>query len=144
MQVVLSPFLLAAAAAWVIAHLIKYAVASIRSRNPRQFRQFYTSGSMPSAHSATVVALLVVVGLIEGPDSAVFALTALMSAIVMYDAMMVRRSSGEQGIALRELLKGLKSKVIPPRVAKGHTPLEVAAGAVLGLVVGLIVYAFSL
>lgn len=144
MEVILSPYLLAAAAAWLIAHVIKYIVASIRSRNPRQFRQFYSSGSMPSAHSATVVALLVVIGLIEGLNSSVFALAALLSAIVMYDAMMVRRSSGEQGAALSELLKGLKSKVVPPRVAKGHTPIEVAAGAALGFIVGLAVFALSL
>jgi acid phosphatase family membrane protein YuiD len=98
---------------------------------------------MPSAHSATVVALLVTIGFTDGLNSSVFALAALVSAIVMYDAMMVRRSSGEQGLALRELLKGLKSKVVPPRVAKGHTPLEVTAGAVLGLVVGLVVFAVS-
>lgn len=140
MEVVLSPYLTAAAAAWLIAHLIKYSIASIRSRNPRQFRQFYTSGSMPSAHSATVVALLVVIGLFDGVNSSIFALAALMSAIVMYDAMMVRRSSGEQGEALRALLVSLKSKDVMPRVAKGHTPLEVAAGAVLGLLIGLTVF----
>jgi len=143
MGVVLSSYLIAAGAAWLIAHIIKYVVASVRSRNPRQFRQFYSSGSMPSAHSATVIALLVVIGLVDGVNSSVFALAALMSAIVMYDAVMVRRSSGEQGIALRELLKGLKSKVAPPRVAKGHTPLEVLAGAGLGFIVGVAVFALS-
>ena len=43
----------------------------------------------------------------------------------MYDAVMVRRSSGEQGTAIQELIKELKSKVIIPRAAKGHTPEEV-------------------
>ena len=144
MGVVLSSYLIAAGSAWFIAHLIKYIVASVRSRSPKQFRQFYSSGSMPSAHSATVIALLVVIGLSDGVNSSVFALAALMSCIVMYDAVMVRRSSGEQGVALRELLKGLKSKVAPPRVAKGHTPLEVLAGAILGFVIGVVVFALSI
>ena len=60
--------------------------------------------------------------------------------IVMYDAVMVRRSSGEQGIAIQELIKLGKANVVLPRSAKGHTPLEVAVGAVLGLVIGVVVF----
>lgn len=92
---------------------------------------------MPSAHSATVIALLTVIGGIEGVGSALFALAALFSAIVMYDAVMVRRSSGEQGEALLALLAGQKKPLVRlPRVAKGHTPLEVVVGAVVGFLVG--------
>ena len=54
-------------------------------------------------------------------------------------AVMVRRSSGEQGIAIQELIKRGKANIVLPRAAKGHTPLEVAAGALLGVVLGLIV-----
>jgi len=96
---------------------------------------------MPSAHSASVVALLVVIGLIDGVGSAVFGLAALFAAVVMYDAVMVRRSSGEQGAALVELIRELKrpSKT-PIHVAKGHTPLEVLGGIAVGAIVGLAVY----
>ncbi len=93
---------------------------------------------MPSAHSASVVALLTMIGGLNGVDSAIFAVAALFAAIVMYDSVMVRRSSGEQGESLKALLKEQKSRVRIPRVAKGHTPLEVAVGALFGLVVGLI------
>ena len=58
------------------------------------------SGGMPSAHSATVVALAAIIGLTAGFDSAVFAVALLFAAVVMYDAMMVRYSSGEQGEAI--------------------------------------------
>jgi len=94
---------------------------------------------MPSAHSATVVALLVVIAAKDGLDSGLFGLAALMSAIVMYDAVMVRRSSGEQGASLTALIKEQKSKVRLPRVAKGHTPKEVVIGALVGWAIGLIV-----
>jgi acid phosphatase family membrane protein YuiD len=57
--------------------------------------------------------------------------------------MMVRRSSGEQGIAITGLIKEQKSKVPLPRVAMGHTPLEVLVGTILGLLVGLTVYYLS-
>jgi len=96
---------------------------------------------MPSAHSASVVALVVVVGFKDGIDSAVFGIALLFAAVVMYDAVMVRRSSGEQGAALRGLFHELKLDPIAPfRTAKGHLPREVLGGAVVGVLVGLAVY----
>ena len=135
----LSVYLVAIAAAWIVAQGAKYIVRAVREKSLRHVRQLYLSGSMPSAHSASVVALLVVVAAFDGINSAVFAVAALLAAIVMYDAVMVRRSSGEQGVALKELLLEQKSKVVAPRVAKGHTPLEVAIGALVGLIVALVV-----
>jgi acid phosphatase family membrane protein YuiD len=52
---------------------------------------------------------------------------------------MVRRSSGEQGLAIQQLIKLGKSNIVLPRAAKGHTPLEVVAGAALGIVLGALV-----
>ncbi len=136
----LSPYLLAIAAGWVIAQGLKYIFAVVRSGSLRQLRQLYLSGNMPSSHAASVVALAMVIGLKDKIDSPVFAVAALFAAIVMYDAMMVRRSSGEQGIALQRLIREQKSKVPLPRAAKGHTPLEVLAGALLGAVIGTVVF----
>lgn len=135
----LSPYLIAIAAAWIAAQGAKYAISAIKSGSIRNFRQLYLSGNMPSAHSASVIALLTVVGGLNGVESVVFAVAALFAAIVMYDAVMVRRSSGEQGEAIKALLKEQKSNIRVPRTAKGHTPLEVAVGALLGLIVGLVV-----
>lgn len=140
---ILSPYIIAGAAGWVVSQTIKYIVATIKGRRLSSLRQLYLSGSMPSAHSATVVAVLVVIGFRDGIDSALFGLALLFASVVMYDAMMVRRSSGEQGQALTALIKEQKSKVRLPRVAKGHTPFEVAGGAVVGVVIGLLVHAFT-
>lgn len=137
---IVSPYLLAIALAWVGAQGLKYVFAVLKTKKIGSFRQLYVSGNMPSAHSASVVALATVVGLIEGTGTAVFGLSALFAAVVMYDAVMVRRSSGEQGLALRELIKVAKSKIILPRAAKGHTPLEVIAGGTLGFLIGLVVF----
>ena len=95
---------------------------------------------MPSAHSATVMALLTVIALRNGPNSVVFGLAALVAAITMYDAMMVRRSVGEQGKAIQQIIKQRDLKIVLPRAAKGHTPLEVAAGAIVGIIVGVVVF----
>lgn len=135
----LSPYLLAIGIAWIVAQGAKFLISNVKNRGPVDFHLLYTSGNMPSGHSATVVALLTVVGFKDGVDNALFAIATLLTAIVMYDAVMVRRSAGEQGTAIQALIKELKSVVRIPRSAKGHEPQEVAVGAFIGLIVGLIV-----
>jgi len=141
---ILSPYIIAGVAGWVISQLSKYVVASIKVGGLASFRQLYLSGHMPSAHSATVVAVLAVIGLKDGIGSGLFGLALVFASVVVYDAMMVRRSSGEQGIALTALLRETNSKVPLPRVAIGHTPLEVAVGSLLGLLVGIATYFVSI
>ena len=135
-----SPYLLAIVLAWIVAQGTKFLINSVKGRWVIDYRQLYTSGSMPSSHSASVIALMSVIGLRDGVDTAVFGLVTLFAAIVMYDALMVRRSTGEQGEAIQALIKEQKSKVRLPRAAKGHEPLEVAVGALIGLAVGLGVF----
>jgi acid phosphatase family membrane protein YuiD len=137
---IFSPYIIAIIAAWLIAQGAKYFLVAVRRRRFDHIRQLYLSGNMPSAHSATVTALITVIALKDGFGSGLFGLASLFAAIVMYDAMMVRRSSGEQGAAIQQLIKEQKSKVALPRAAKGHTPPEVVVGAVLGGVIGLVVF----
>ena len=136
----LSPYLLAIVAAWLISQGAKYLFVAVKQRSFDHYRQLYLSGNMPSAHSASVIALVVVIALRDGTNSGLFAIAALFAAIVMYDAVMVRRSSGEQGIAIQKLIKEQKSRVPLPRAAKGHTPVEVAVGALLGVIIGSVVF----
>jgi acid phosphatase family membrane protein YuiD len=137
---ILSPYLVVIVVAWIVAQGAKYLILSAKNHTVNHLRQLYLSGSMPSAHSATVVSLAVLIGLREGGHSAIFGLAALVAGIVMYDAVMVRRSSGEQGTAIQQLIHELKSAVQLPRAAKGHTPLEVLGGAALGVVIGVVVF----
>ena len=136
----LSPYLCAIIIAWVVAQGLKYLIIAVKHKSLSNFRHLYLSGNMPSAHSATVIALLTVVALHDGISSGLFAVAALFAAIVMYDAVMVRRSSGEQGKAIQHLIQEQKSSVTLPRAAKGHEPLEVVVGALLGAVIGVVVF----
>lgn len=136
----MSPYLLAAIAGWIASQGTKYVINVAKTGHMTDFRQLYISGGMPSAHSATVVAVATLVGLRDGFGGALFGVAALLAGIVMYDAVMVRRSSGAQGAALHELLKETKSRVRAPKVAKGHEPLEVLAGAAVGLTIGCVVF----
>ncbi|MFZ1242686.1 MAG: divergent PAP2 family protein [Candidatus Saccharimonas sp.] len=140
MEWYISPYILAVALSWIIAQGIKYIVAIVKDRNVHHLRQLYLSGNMPSAHSATVVSMATIIGLTQGIDTPLFGLATLFASVVMYDAMMVRRSSGEQGIAVQQLIKETHSKAQLPRAAKGHTPEEVLAGAFLGAIIGAVVF----
>jgi acid phosphatase family membrane protein YuiD len=136
----ISPYILVIAVSWLVAQGAKYVILAFKSRSMAHFRQLYLSGNMPSAHSATIVAVATLIGAREGFDSAIFGLALTMSGIVMYDAIMVRRSVGEQGLAIQELIKLAKNGVLLPRAAKGHTPMEVLVGAILGVIIGYVVF----
>ena len=136
----LSPYLIAALLGWIIAQGSKYIFALIKGRSVRKLQSLYISGGMPSAHSATVTALVSVIGLKNGIDSGLFGLGFVFASVVMYDAMMVRRSSGKHGIILKKLISEINSPIKTPRFAKGHEPIEVLVGAVIGVVIGAVVY----
>ncbi len=136
----LSIYLFAAALAWAVAQAMKYVIGVIKNGRWSDTSRVLHSGNMPSVHTATTVALSVIIGLKDGTGSGLFALSLLLTAIVAYDAMGVRRSTGEQGLALAKLLKpGSKF----PYLALGHTPLEVAIGAIIGLITSLLVAFFT-
>lgn len=135
-----SPYIVAGMLGWVVAQTAKYIIMCIRSKRIVSFRQLYGSGNMPSAHSATVIAVLTVIGLTDGVQSGLFGLALVFASVVLYDAVMVRRSSGEQGASLTALIKEQSSTVRLPRVAKGHTPVEVAVGTFVGVLVGILVH----
>ncbi len=138
----MSPYLLAPLLAWLLAQLIKYSIHGFKHKSLKMIKVLYSSGSMPSAHTSTVVSLMVIVWATEGVGSPLFALSAVFALITAYDSMHVRRAAGEQGDALSELLSASGSKATPYRAA-GHRPLEVLAGALLGAVVGLAVLSFG-
>lgn len=135
--------------AWAIAQSLKHVFVSYNKKrkvldqpdqNQNALLMIAPSGGMPSAHSATVVALAAIIGMVDGVDSSIFAVAILFAAVVMYDAMMVRYSSGEQGEAILSILAKMKSGIKKPKVAKGHLLSEVIVGALIGWVVAFVVF----
>ena len=116
--------------AWLVAQVAKVAYAYAKGDKSKSRPTLISSGNMPSSHSAIVLALVVVVGALEGLNSAAFGIAAVFASVVIYDALNVRRSVGEQGLALMRLMK-------EPTFfhALGHKPTEVVAGSVIGVVV---------
>lgn len=129
-ELLLAPFV-----GWACAQGIKF-VTHLR-KDGFQLSDLYASGGFPSSHTAFIVPLVVLLGLRGGISDPVFALSGVVAALIMYDAVGVRRSSGEQGAALKELAaKSGKKLTTRLHVAKGHTPVEVVGGVVLGILVG--------
>ncbi len=107
-----------------------------------QLSRIFTSGGMPSSHSSFVTSLSTLVGLERGFDSVDFAMVAVFSMIIMYDASGVRRAVGKQAVILNQILDdvhhGKRIKQDKLKELVGHTPKEVLVGAVLGVVGALL------
>jgi len=105
--------------------------------------QMLSSGGMPSSHSAFVCSMSLVTGMRSGFDSEIFAVAAVFSIIVLYDAANVRWQSGlhAQRInqILREVFNGQPISEDTLKEVIGHTPRQVYAGMLFGLIVGRIV-----
>lgn len=112
------------------------------------FHWVIASGGFPSSHSSTVTALSLSIGIQEGFDSAIFAVTTIFSFIVMYDACHVRYYSGKNIELTQQLVKDLREMtglhfddpIYQEKLKNvlGHKFVEVIGGFVVGLAVPLI------
>ena len=133
----------AAALAWAIAQAIKVILTLCISRKVDMSR-FWGSGGMPSSHSALVCALVTVIGFHEGFNTSIFALAMSFACVTMYDAAGVRRSTGRNAEVINHMLDDLATKgffMDEERLKElvGHTPIQVLAGALLGIFVGTLI-----
>ena len=130
--------LICAVVGWTVAQVLKTLIDLYlnRSFNPERL---FGSGGMPSSHSATVCALTTASGIKYGAGSFEFAVSFVLSMIVMYDAMNVRMETGKQAKLLNrvffENILELDGVLLQERLKEyvGHTPVQVVAGAVLGI-----------
>lgn len=126
---------------WAVAQIIKIIIDWI------EFKKFdialaVSSGGMPSSHSSFVTALSTTIGIQNGFDSSIFAVCFVISMVVMYDAAGVRRAAGKQAAVLNVLITNAEKHGVKfdekLKELLGHSPVEVAAGAVLGIVIAFI------
>ena len=131
---------------WFIAQIFK-TINNVIITGKFSIERMYGDGGMPSGHSATVSSVALAVGLFEGFDTPLFAVACIVAIIVMHDAMNVRLQAGKQA-ALLNVLAETFEKVTGtdlPNEEKlkellGHTPLQVIAGCLLGLIVAFVCY----
>ncbi len=130
-------------AGWIVAQVLKTLIdiGLNRSFNPERL---VGSGGMPSSHSSTVCSLTTASALRYGVGSFEFSICFILSMVVMYDAIGVRQETGKQAKVLNRLLFDdflkLDGVVLQEKLKEyvGHTPLQVAAGAILGIIIAFI------
>ena len=109
---------------WFVAQVLKTIINFILL-GKFQLERMWGDGGMPSAHSATVCAMV----------------------ITMHDAMGVRHETGEQAKVLNQMIDqwiDVSEKNAPflqnmhLKEMVGHTPLQVVAGVLVGAAVGFL------
>ena len=126
-----------AVAAWFVAQALKIPTYWLVEKK-LDWRRFFGSGGMPSSHTAFVVSLAIMVGVVSGFDTSAFAIATVLAAIVMYDASGVRHDTGVQGQVLNEIIRkvfvdGQPITDVELKELVGHTKLEVAGGFIVGV-----------
>ncbi len=145
--------ILAAFLGMFLAQFVKVPIHFFASKELK-WNLLFSTGGMPSSHTAMIVSLTTVIGLMTGFQSNEFAICVVVAAIVMHDAMGVRRHAGYHAEILNTLLADfnrLIETLKDPNLKKpesreklkellGHQPTEVFFGAVTGIIVGVITY----
>ncbi len=132
----------------IIAGLLAQLLKIFISQNQLKFswKNLSAYSGMPSGHSAIVSSLAAIIGLSEGFNSPLFAISVILALLVMRDAIGIRRYLGKHGRILNILVKDLKEDKMldekyPHLLEKiGHTPYQVLAGAILGIATSLLAY----
>ncbi len=138
-QILDNRILMVAIAACLIAQVLKLIIDLIQN-GKTSVKVLTTTGGMPSAHSALVTSLATGVGLNLGWKSAEFAIATIVAVVVMYDAAGVRQAAGKQARILNQMVDELFSEDHKFNEEKlkellGHTPVQVIAGSVLGILI---------
>lgn len=128
--------------AWIVAQVIKVSIGVVREKK-FNFRWFLGTGGMPSSHVAGASCLATSTGLKYGFDSIYFSICATFALVVMFDAQGVRRATGRQARILNKIMEDIywQGKVQEGRLREliGHTPIEIFAGFLLGIMIALLV-----
>jgi acid phosphatase family membrane protein YuiD len=136
--------LVTAVTAWFLAQVIKTLIDAYFNKSIN-WERMTGSGGMPSSHSSFVVSMTTAAAIEYGMSSSIFAVCFVLSSVVMYDAMGVRRETGKQAVLLNKMLEdnpfNWKPEEFEMKLKEyvGHTPLQVLMGALLGILVAFMV-----
>ena len=144
-ELITNPFLLTALSSWAIAQVLKVFINAAVNQT-WDLERLFGDGGMPSGHSATVASLAVFTALRCGTGSFQFAMAAIFAIIVCHDAMGGRLETGKQAALLNDLVEAfniLSTEDLPEVKLKelvGHTPTQVSAGVIIGILNALMMH----
>lgn len=132
--------------AWGLAQFLKVPIQYILYGKVN-WGLWFSSGGMPSSHSALVTSITLAIGLYDGFNTSTFALAVAISMIVIYDAAGVRREAGRHAeklnILINEFFSGQPISEKQLKEVIGHTPAQVLGGIFLGVGTAIIFYFFT-
>ena len=144
-ELITNPYLITSVSSWLIAQVLKTVIHGVLNGD-WTLERLFGDGGMPSGHSATVSSLALFTALAKGPGSFEFAASSILAIIVCHDAMGVRLETGKQALILNEIMKTFdmfateKWTEVKLKEFVGHSPVQVCAGVLVGLVNALFMY----
>jgi hypothetical protein len=140
-ELISNKILIVACISWLTAQVLKI-IINLFNEKEWDLHLILSSGGMPSGHTAFTVALAVGIGQSEGYNTPLFAMALVFCFIVMYDATNIRLEAGKQAALLNKLIQTLQHPNLTLDAALkellGHTPLQVAVGALLGIIIAVL------
>ena len=129
--------------AWFVAQFLKMVTTLFKEKKFKPSLMLFSSGGMPSSHSATVGALCTASFIEFGFSSFPFAVSAVIAMVVITDAMGVRWETGEQSKVINKIVKKLfagnpEDTETALKELVGHTPFQVLMGVIVGIAVPLL------
>lgn len=123
--------------AWLAAGSLKFVINSLRSGQLAFGLVGY--GGLPSNHSSIVSSTAALIALKEGIGHPAFGVAVTLAFIVMLDASSLRKQVGSHAAAINRLSESVATRRAL-RERMGHSPVEIAAGVLVGIVVAFAVH----
>ena len=144
LEFITNPYLLTGLGGWFWAQILKTIIHAVIHKKI-VWERLVGDGGMPSGHSATVTSMALFAGIRCGFGSYEFAIAGILAVIVCHDAMGVRLETGKQAMVLNEMIKAFEKLTdagnLPEEKLKefvGHTPIQVLAGILIGVINAII------
>ena len=141
-----NPTFIACLAASILAQVLKLPLEYLRTKE-WNWSLIFSTGGMPSSHSAVVTAAAACIGHYVGFDTPVFGLAFAVAMVVIYDATNIRRQAGFHAQQINRMVKELfegKTKPVEEykelREVLGHSPIEAVGGIILGIVISFLTW----
>lgn len=122
----------------ILAQILKLATDD-KKDNLSVLNIFGHYGGMPSTHAAYLASIGTLIALYDNIDSTIFALWVVVTAIIIRDALGLRREVSRHSIAIIELAKKLNSPLPNLNIRVGHKPIEIIAGLLFGFSITIII-----
>ncbi len=141
-----NPVLIAAIISSILAQILKLPLEYLRTKQ-WDWSLLFSTGGMPSSHSAVVTSAAASIGHYMGFDTPLFGLAFAVAMVVIYDSTNIRRQAGFHAQQINRIVKEVFTGKVKPiqefqelSEVLGHSPIEALGGIIFGLLVSVITW----